>query len=412
MKTIIENILRQMKISLPKFYFMTHIFGLFCCIQGKANFRNLSRYSPFCEKTFSRNFRKSFEFRTFNQLLVQEIPHFKHPLLIALDPSFIRKSGHFTYGLDSYYNGSASRAEKGLEISLVALIDLDADTAYTLSVQQTPPSEELARSPKTKCNESCKETRIDFYLKHLLSCLPFVPEERFKRKYTIEDGFFSKKKFVDGVCNAGLNMISKLRMDANLWTIYEGEQKGRGRKRVYGEKVKFENFEDWNYECDVDVGFSAYWRVLYHKSLERKIKVVALEWWDRSGKRHYVLLFSTDLEQEAWEIYAFYKGRFQMEFLFRDAKQHMGLGDCQSRKKEALDFHFNASMSALNIAKLEERLREPEEVPKSFSMASYKRRKFNEHLMEKIFSKLGFDLTSIKNDPVFIELSEYGSLAS
>ncbi len=412
METIIEKILRKMKVSAHSFRFLAHLFPIFLCFQGKANFRNLARYSPFDERTFSRNFRKSFAHETFNQHLLEELPYSSLPLLLALDPSFIRKSGDSTYGLDFYYNGSASRAEKGLEINLVALLDLAADTAYALSARQTPPSEKSKTSTKNNHPDPNRETRMDFYLKHLLSCLPYVPRERFQRKYVVADGFFAKKKFVSGVKKAGVQVVSKLRNDADLWTLFSGEQKQRGRKRLYGEKVKFEHFEEWEYEGEVDVGVSLYSRVLFHKSLNRKIKVVALEWEDRKGKRHYVLLFSTDLEQEAWEIYVFYKSRFQIEFLFRDAKQFVGLSECQSRNKEALDFHFNASLSALNIAKIEERLKNPEAIPKPFSMASYKRSKFNEHLLEKIFLKLGFDSTSLKNHPVFLELSNYGSLVA
>jgi len=37
------------------------------------------------------------------------------------------------------------------------------------------------------------------------------------------------------------------------------------------------------------------------------------------------MLFSTDLELAAKDIYRFYKARFQIEFLFRDAKQFTGL---------------------------------------------------------------------------------------
>ncbi len=44
----------------------------------------------------------------------------------------------------------------------------------------------------------------------------------------------------------------------------------------------------------------------------------------------------------------------QAEFIFRDAKQFTGLCDCQSRQQQSLDFHFNASLAALNIAKLKQ----------------------------------------------------------
>jgi hypothetical protein len=49
------------------------------------------------------------------------------------------------------------------------------------------------------------------------------------------------------------------------------------------------------------------------------------------------------------EIYRFYKVRFQIEFLFRDAEQFTGLLDCHARCEQSLYFHFNASMTALNL---------------------------------------------------------------
>jgi hypothetical protein len=55
-----------------------------------------------------------------------------------MDNSFIPKSGKKTHGLDWFYHGSASRSEKGLEISTIVVIDVAARQAYTLSVQQIP----------------------------------------------------------------------------------------------------------------------------------------------------------------------------------------------------------------------------------------------------------------------------------
>jgi hypothetical protein len=65
------------------------------------------------------------------------------------------------------------------------------------------------------------------------------------------------------------------------------------------------------------------------------------------------VLFSPDTELSPDKILLYYKLRFQIEFIFRDAKQFTGLCDCQSRKQARLDFHFNASLAALNLAKLD-----------------------------------------------------------
>jgi hypothetical protein len=42
------------------------------CLRGKANFRNLSRYSKVSEKTYSRGFRRQFDFVEFNRLTLAE----------------------------------------------------------------------------------------------------------------------------------------------------------------------------------------------------------------------------------------------------------------------------------------------------------------------------------------------------
>ena len=110
----------------------------------------------------------------------------------------------------------------------------------------------------------------------------------------------------------------------------------------------------------------------------------------------------------------FYKARFQIEFLFRDAKQFLGLNDCQARCSSALNFHFNASMTALNLLKLEDRKFRSNDENKSnhvISIASWKIRKFNEHLLEKFSLYLGLDFNSIKLMPGFEMLCNYGVIS-
>jgi hypothetical protein len=63
------------------------------------------------------------------------------------------------------------------------------------------------------------------------------------------------------------------------------------------------------------------------------------------------VLFSTDTELNALALHRYYKAQFQIAFLFRDAKQFTGLGDCQARSEPALHSHFNACFTALNLIK-------------------------------------------------------------
>ena len=97
---------------------------------------------------------------------------------------------------------------------------------------------------------------------------------------------------------------------------------------------------------------------------------------------------------------------------FVDGIVGMGLGNCQSRNKESLYYHFNMSFMSLNIVKIQEQIDYPnleKQVP--FSMASYKTRYHNESMISIIFSMLGFDLSSIKLKPVYQKLLNYGAIS-
>jgi putative transposase len=105
-------------------------------LRGRANFRNFSRYRDYHEKTFSRWYRQSFNFVEFNRLLWLPINSDRSPVMIAaLDCSFIRKCGKHTEGLGKFYHRISGKAENGLEISTLAVIDLEENTGYNLSLR-------------------------------------------------------------------------------------------------------------------------------------------------------------------------------------------------------------------------------------------------------------------------------------
>ena len=130
------------------------------------------------------------------------------------------------------------------------------------------------------------------------------------------------------------------------------------------------------------------------------------------GKIKNTWLFSTDIHLPPEQIVSDYQARFQIEFIFRDPKQFTGLSDCQARHLPRLDFHFNASLIALNLAKYE--LSRCHLSAKSFvfSMASYKRLEFDKHLLSTFIDKLDLDPDLILNHPNLPSVLSYGTLAA
>ena len=389
---ILENILRQMSnVNKAQRNFIVALLMNLMCVRGKANFRNLSRYSDYHEKTYSRWFRRDFDFVKFNQLSLNNLT--EKPLIAALDCSFIKKSGKHTYGLEKFYNGKQSKAEKGLEISTLALVDVNYNTAYNLSTRQT-------------CATTNETTRVDQYLSHLKQDRKSLPENV---HYLVADGYYSKTKFIDGVISLGLEFIGKLRHDACLRWLYQGSQKPRGRHKLYDGKVKFDDLNHFDLIGEIK-GIKLYSAVVNSPCFKRNLRIVYLVKKVRN-KVYTALLFSTDIKLAAKTIYQFYKARFQIEFLFRDAKQFIGLNDCQARCRQALHFHFNAVMTALNFIKLQDRLQGNFNERHTISVASWKTRHANIYLLERFSSWLGFDFTSIKYKNGFDALCNYGVLS-
>src|SRR5215211_4423653 len=123
--TIVNNILKQMPaVGQPQRMFLVMLFSTILALRGRVNFRNLSRYCDYSERTIARQFRRSFDWPDFHQRIITTALDPQAKVISAQDASFIPKSGKQTFGLGHFFNGCAGRAERGLEISTLAVVDL------------------------------------------------------------------------------------------------------------------------------------------------------------------------------------------------------------------------------------------------------------------------------------------------
>lgn len=399
MEAIVQTILAKMgKVRKPELTALTALFTAILTVCGKVNFTNLSRYSNRHEKTYRRQFKKGLKAGKFNGTFVDlEIPE-AHEVIGLLDASFVAKSGKKTFGLDRFYNGSHGRVERGLEISLLAVVDTVTENAYAIHAQQTY-SQSLYPLM----------TRTEYYLMHVQENRENLPD---RVRYLAVDSAYANAPFIEGVLEQKLDVISKLRQNANLHYVFEGPQQGRGAPRKYDGKVNFSDLSRFTRLKDVESGVELYTLVVWHRTWKRKIRLALLVN-RREGKNpQFILLFSTDLALSAEKILKFYKLRFQIEFLFRDAKQFTGLSDGQTRDELSLNFHFNTSFMALNLAKREARLQQSDPDSFVFSMNNVKRRALNDHLLETFIDQLELSPTLIKSHPNYQTLRDYGVIAA
>lgn len=390
----------------PERKFFTELFEIIPCIRGRLNFTNIARYSKYNEVTFRRHFSKFFDWLKFNYLII----HFAflseaETVIGAIDCSYISKSGKLTFGLDKFWSGVAKRTKRGLEISLVCLINVSTGRAWSLDVRQTPAG--LSSKENTKEGNNGNYTRIDFYLEQLLDCFVQLPQVL----YYVADGYYSKKKVLDAITAQNRHLIGKLRPDANLRYVLDRDENPNAHgNQKYNGKVNWKalNLDKWNY-IGTDQKYPhlrLYTQVLYSPQFKRNLKVVFV--WN-SRTNGYVVLFSTDLTQDAKQIVTYYQLRFKIEFIFRDAKQFTGLTHCQARDEDKLDFHFNMSLATLNLYQFE--------IVKSnstLSMNSLIRKAYNTKFVKMLFDQLNseaeleviFDL----NHPVVQKVINLGQM--
>ena len=401
-KALVDNILNKMNgLKKPRKNFIKMILILFLSIRGRYNFKGMERYGTQNEKTYRLQFEQDFDFLKFNEELYQS--QLSKNCIIVFDPSYLPKSGKHTAHKGIFYSGCLGKATGGIEIGSIGVIDMEHHTAFNLETIQTP---------NPKALKAMGKTLVDHYASIIIE-----PKETLENisKYLAVDGYFAKHSFVDQIkTNTKLEVICKLRKDANLKYLYHGpKRKGRGRPKKYGEKVNTKKIDKRRFkQIHEDEEVVLFQAVVWSVGLKRKVNVVYADFLDK-GKltNRYAFFFSTDLELDGFLIYKYYKSRFQIEFLFRDAKQHTGLTHCQARSESKLYFHFNMALTAVGVAKAAHHLNN-EKVKKSFSMADIKTSYFNELMLNLFLSNFQIDSKLIKNKQVINKLLEFGKIAA
>lgn len=406
LREIIKNALRNTA-KLNKSYttFFTVTMTCFLHISGRLNFTNLARFSTLSESCFRQNFKKLFDWLGFNMQFVPEDKRGGDRHAIAIDPSYIKKSGKKTHGVSYFWSGVDGRPKKGLEILGMAFVDADAMAATFLQATQTIPGKQKGRKPK--CTEGMDD-RDSLIAKYLGVISKRAKKLRKLAGIVVADAYFSKRGFADGLSALDFDLVSRLRDDAALRYLYEGQKTGkRGRPKKFGDRVDIDNPDMRIFKSEtleIDGRFSeVLWADIWSVGLRRVVRVVIVSCLDEDSKARRRILFSTRLTMCAKDIVDVYRCRFQIEFLFRDAKQHFGLTHCQARNENALNFAFNVSLSAINIAREFSRA-----AGMKLSMSDVKILIHNAVMLEKFFSELGKSPNSVKNTSSFKELLFYG----
>jgi DDE family transposase len=371
----------------------------------RYNFQSLSRYGGYWDRAIREQFAKSLPFVELFDALYCSLQ--QKECIVAFDPTFIPKSGKQTPGLYKFWNGSHRRAEKGLEAGVLALIDVEDHLAY--HIEATQP-EIVALDPDTAAaaDEENKGT-MEQYAKMITTHTAMLQSYS---TVVVVDGYFMKKGFLEALTTEGFQVVTKGRRDADLKYLYPGKQSGIGHPRWYSGKVNLERIDKrrWK-QCYKDEEITAYEVVVYRVSLKCKVKAVYIV---SAKEKGYELLISTDVEMAGDKVLQYYRLRFQIEFLIRDAKQYAGLEQCQARSTDKLYNHWNMALFSVSLARWQwwAQLPENQKQDTPFSMRTVKTCCLNQYMAETIFSILGLDMSSKKVKTLFNQCLNIGSIAA
>ena len=405
-KALVEKILKKIKgITIPRKKFIISTMILFLSMRGRYNFKGMERYGSYSEKSYRLHFEKEFDFLQFNIELWKS--HLSDNCIIAFDPSYLPKSGKHTPGKGIYYSGCLGKAIGGIEIGGLGIVDIDHNTAFNLESIQTPGPQELKEKGMSL---------VDHYVSIIIERSAKLSTIS---KYLAVDGYFAKQNFVNPIKEkTNLELICKLPKNANLKYLYKGPKKeGRGRPKKYDGKVITTKIDKRRFKkIHEDEDVLLFQAILWSVNLNAAINVVYAEFLNEGeSTNRYAFFFSTDMVLDGKLIYQYYKARFQIEFLFRDAKQFIGLTHCQARSKQKLYFHFNMTLTSVGVAKAAHYLKENKEENSSrsaMSISDIKTSYFNELMLNLFLSNFQIDPELDKNKKAIIKIMGFGKIAA
>lgn len=299
--------------------------------------------------------------------------------LLAGDETVVTKSGKTTHGLDRFFSSLVQKAVPSVAFFVLSLVSVKRRQSYPLLSRQVvrTAAERAAaaarRKPKTKRKKgggkrgrprgskkvagveqplNAELLRLQGWVRLVVEVVRAVVGVR----YLVLDGHYGNAGGYALARAEGLELISKLRHDAALYAPYDGPQAQCGAKRKYGAKLKYNALPPQTLvqtEVADGVQTNTYQGVYWHKAFGRQLNVVVVVKTKLAdGKRSHVVLCSSDLTLGATALVEYYRLRFQLEFNFREAKQHWGLEDFMVTEEVAVENAASLSLFMVLVSQV------------------------------------------------------------
>lgn len=293
--------------------------------------------------------------------------------ILAGDEVVVTKAGKETHGLDRFFSSLVGKPVPGLAFFALALVNVAARTAHplrigqvvrtatalpTVAIEAAPPAAKAGRGRrKGSKNRNKAAVTLSPYLSFILTLLQAVKQlvgTALRVTYVVLDGAFGNNAALQMVRRCDYHLLSKLAVNSALFFQYDGPYGGRGARKKYGDKVKYAHLPAcYRKQSATEQGICTeiYQFNALHKLFAQPLNVVIIvKTNNATGACAHAILFSSDLDQAYTQIIDYYTLRFQIEFTFRDAKQHWGLEDFMNIKETPVTNAANLAFFMVNLA--------------------------------------------------------------
>jgi len=339
---------------------------------GRITMLNISRWAEKgCSyRTVQRFFAKDIPWGILNWAITKVfLKQEAGDIIIAGDATTVTKSGKKTFGLGRFFSSIYSRAVPGIAFQTLSLLNTETRMSWPILIEQIRPKSKQKKSPQSKKKKrgkgrpkgsknknhrdvklNAEMTQVQSMLKQLLRMIG----NTLQIVYFVYDGAFGNNAAVQMTRQLDLHLISKLRKNSALYYKWNGVYCGKGRCPVYGARVDYNNLPAKHLKSDEienHIRTRIYQIIVMHKKFADSLNVVIIIKENvKTGKVARIILFSSGLELEWKKIIDYYRLRFQIEFNFRDAKQHWGMEDFMVIKKQSVFNAANLSLWMVNVS--------------------------------------------------------------
>ncbi len=343
---------------------------------GRVTMLGISRWAGIggSYRTIQRFFGKTISWCTLSWVVIRcHILDKDDVVLIAGNETTVTKSGKKTHGISRFFSTIFDKSVRGVAFLCLSIVSVKRHRSYPLIMEQVIRDEAKEKNVKAsgKENKAGKGKRgrkpgsknknsrdieltphllwVQGWIKKLLSIIKDIPVI-----YFLYDGVMGNNRALQMVRRCGLHLISKLRRDSVLWLPDAGHYQGRGPHKKYGKKL---NYTDIPREylkqssTEKNIRSDTYQMSLWHKLFADLLNVVVIVKTNlKTGATAHIVLFSSDLNLTWDKLILYYHLRFQIEFNFRDAKQHWGLEDFMNINATPVHNAANLAMFMVNVS--------------------------------------------------------------